>query len=256
MALGLSWGTGSSKQGTTTSAIEKLRSSETQRRQSEQDITGSGTSEQSFWTPEQQSLAAHLSGYLGGTMGGAPSAWQQAGTSAMQRAATGQGYSNIIDPKASNELYASIERQTLEDILPKATQALAGQANMAGMLRSGPALQMQMEQRDQIVNELAKTLAGLKYQDETQRRDIEREREGRQLPAAQAMTQTDPNQAAINNIMQMLGIRGTATEATQTQQHGETMDQVLQRIWRSMFDRSYGSSRSSNQSLGFSGSVI
>lgn len=253
MAIGLSLGTGSSDSHSRTSQLQRQRASQTQRTQGTTDTSGAGQVQSSFWTPQQQSLASNLSGYLSGGFG-QPSAWQQAGTSAMQQAATGQGYKDIVDPKAAQDLYASIEKQTLEDILPKATQALAGQANLQGMLRSGPALQMQLNQRDQIVNELAKTLSGLKYQDETQRRDIEREREGRQMPAGQAMTQMDPNQAAINNVMQMLGIRGTSTETSETQQHGESMTEALQRIWNSMFQRGYGSGGGSQQSLGFGGS--
>lgn len=230
MGLGISFGSSSKKEKGTQERDQTLTGTTSTTGQT----WGTGGTQSSFWTPDQQNLASKLSGYLSGNWGATPQ--QQTGIDALTRAATGQGYGSIVDPTRANELYASIEKQTLEDILPKATRAIAGEANLAGMLRSGPAMQMQLESRNQIVNQLMQTLAGLKYQDEQQRRQIEQEREGRQASAGQALFANDPNQQAIGNIMQLLGIRGATTEATQqqsSQQSTENIARILNELVKS-----------------------
>jgi hypothetical protein len=225
MGFGLSLGGSSKKEKSTTDREQELSGTTNTTGQS----SGWGGSQSSFWTPEQQGLAARLSGLLGGSWGGTSQA-QKTGVDSLTRAATGQGYQNIIDPKASNELYASIEKQTLEDILPKATNAIAKEANLAGMLRSGPALQMQLQNRNEVVNQLMQTLSGLKYQDETQRRDIEREREGRQASAGQALITSDPQQQQINNILSMLGIRGSASETSRQSTQQQSTEDIARQL--------------------------
>jgi hypothetical protein len=229
----------------------------------------SGSQQQSFWTPEQSNLAGILSNTLLGNLQNPDTQTQKlisgfqtgkgpaaAAAAAYKRAATGQGYGDIIDPKATEAMYAAIEKQTLEDILPKTTNAIAGNANLAGMLRSGPALKMQLENRNQIVNELAKQLMSLRYSDEQQRRQVAQEREGRQMAGAQGLQglteakinagMVDPQQATINNIMTMLGIRGTTTQQTQ-QNTSEQMTRALDEYIKS---KGKGSSGSAGFSLG------
>lgn len=167
------------------------------------------------WTPEQTGVAKTLGGQI---QTGMDSGWAQGQTqatpyenqalealsrylsgnqdaqAAYQRAMTGQGYTNYVDPKANEERYAAIEKQTLEDILPKTTQAIAKNANLSGMLRSGPAVQMQLDNRNAVVNNLSNTLASLKQQDEEAKRNMMATREGRQLEGAAASDQAAGNQ--------------------------------------------------------------
>lgn len=240
-----------------------------------QNITGtssgnvSGTNQTSFWTPDQQNLAGMLSNMMLGSMGGQQAnqtsdmiAKFQGGLKgvkgAFRRAATGQGYENIVDPTAANNMYAAIEKQTLEDILPKSAAALSKNANMAGMLRSGPALKMQLENQGQIVNELSKTLSGLRYSDEQQRRQIAQDREGRQMAGAQGLMGVrqaqinaglvNPQQNQINNILSMLGIRGTTNQTTD-QNTSQNMTQILQDYLKS-------NGKNSGMSGGFNASFL
>lgn len=164
-----------------------------------------------LWTPEQQKISKELYNQITGKAGtgatpydqprvagaSAPEATSlqqlqayqnmptlvQPATAAVTRALTGQGYSNIIDPERTNQLYASIEKQTLKDILPKVIEQTASDANVAGMFRSGKHARQQFENVNEVTNELMRTLAELKYQDELQRRGIEQGREERQLAA-------------------------------------------------------------------------
>lgn len=241
MGLGLSFGSSDQKQKSTRD--QNVTGTTTQ----SGSASGWGNTQSSFWTPEQQGLASQLSGFLSGTFG-QPTKRDQIANQALKRAASGEGYANIIDPAASDAMYAAIEKQTLEDILPKATRAMANEANLAGMLRSGPALQMQLDQRDQIVNELSKTLSGLRYQDELQRRQIEQDREGRQMTGAQALISANPQQQKINNILQMLGLRGTATEATQQQSQQQSIENLARTLVEKI--KGKGSQDSNGLSLG------
>lgn len=102
---------------------------------------------------------------------------------ALSRALTGTGYSNIVDPAAAENLYGAIENRTMKDILPKAIEAASTQANVGGMLKSGTGQQLVTDQIGQIVRALSEQLSALKYSDEQTRRDVAREREGRQLQA-------------------------------------------------------------------------
>jgi hypothetical protein len=62
-------------------------------------------------------------------------------------------------------------------------RSAAGQANIGGMLHSGTGQKLVTDEMGRIVRALSEQLAGLKYSDEQQRRDVAREREGRQLSA-------------------------------------------------------------------------
>lgn len=114
--------------------------------------------------------------------GNMPTYFGEAG-GALSRALTGQGYSNIVDPAAAERLYQSIQQRTMQDILPQVMRGAANEANIGGMLRSGTGQKLVTDEIGRITNALAEQLATLKYEDERQRRDIEREREARQLQA-------------------------------------------------------------------------
>ena len=116
------------------------------------------------------------------TYGQPPSYMGEAG-GALSRALTGEGYQNIIDPTATENLYKSIEERTLKDILPQVMRGAANEANIGGMLHSGTGQKLITDQMGEIVRALSEQLSALKYSDEQQRRDIAREREGRQLTA-------------------------------------------------------------------------
>lgn len=158
-----------------------------------------------FWTPEQKESAKRLySGTISPGLdrnqftgqptdienmtlanlrqftGSQPTLFPEA-TGALNRALTGQGYSNIVDPAAAEKLYGTIQDRTFQDILPQAVRSAAGEANIGGMLRSGTGQKLVTDEIGRITRALSETLAGLKYADEQERRSIEREREGRQL---------------------------------------------------------------------------
>jgi hypothetical protein len=153
-------------------------------------MTGFAQGMDQFSTPtdyEQQALG-NLKDYQSGI-----SPDQQA---AYQRAITGKGYDNIIDPSTTDALYNAIEKQTLESTLPRTTKAIAENANLSGMWNSGPAAQMEIDNRNQVVNQLATTLAQMRANDEQQRRQIALQREQNQLPAAQALDTATQNRLA------------------------------------------------------------
>lgn len=129
---------------------------------------------------------------LQGFTGAQPAYMDQAG-GALQRALTGQGYQNIVDPEAAERLYGAIQERTFKDILPQAVRSAAGEANIGGMLHSGTGQKLVTDEIGRIARALSEQLATLKYSDEQQRRDIERERESRQLTAV-------PQTGTIQNL--------------------------------------------------------
>lgn len=295
MGIGLSFGGSKQKQEGKSTTTQNLTGQTTtdqtgqSNTQQQQNTVGTGQTNTSLWTPEQQRLAQLFGTNLtqGLQTGFQPTTYQQTAlnqlgqfqagspqvTEALQRAMTGQGYQNIVDPAANDAKYAAIEKQTLQDILPKVIQGTANQANLAGMLRSGKGMQLQLDNVGQITNQLANTLATLKQQDEQQRRQIELDREGRQLPAAQ---QAQGNQLAqlqagfqyggaeqdmqYNNpltqqLMQFLGLRGQATQDTtqQQQQTGTTATQTQQKTVEDMIRDLYQQTQTKGKTTGMSG---
>lgn len=125
------------------------------------------------------------------------------GSGALSRALTGQGYQNIVDPAAAERLYAAIQDRTMTDILPRAVESAATQANVGGMLKSGTGQQLVTDEIGRVSRALMEQLAGLKYQDETQRRNIAREREARQL---QGLGQMGQQYNQIAPLLQMGGM--------------------------------------------------
>lgn len=87
--------------------------------------------------------------------------------------------SDIIDEAATDALYESIKRQVLEDELPELQNTLAGNANLSGMYFSGQHEVLQNDLLSDVQGQLLDTLAELKYEDETQRRELEAAREER-----------------------------------------------------------------------------
>lgn len=167
--------------------------------------------DQQFWTPEQQQLSKTLGPWLqswigqgatpyGGQFVAGPSKYEQGALDwlnkymgktpatygqaegAVSRALTGD-YKDIIDPTATEKFYGAIEKDVLKRILPKTTENLAQNANLAGVFRSGRHAQTQLENVADITSRLGETLAGLRHADEQTRREIARERERRQIEA-------------------------------------------------------------------------
>jgi hypothetical protein len=169
------------------------------------------------------------------------------GSGALSRALTGQGYGSIVDPAAAERMYQAIQDRTMKDILPKAVESASTQANVGGMLRSGTGQQLVTDEIGRVARALSEQLAGLKYQDELQRRDVAREREGRQLQGLGQMGQ-QYNQIApllqmggmerdiagtqFNNPMTQLalaylGLRGQAEEKGSASQTGWNIGQTV-----------------------------
>jgi hypothetical protein len=134
---------------------------------------------------------------------------------ALSRALTGKGYSNIVDPAAVEKLYAAIQDRTFQDILPQAVRSAAGEANIGGMLRSGTGQKLVTDEIGRVARALSETLAGLKYSDEQQRRDIAREREGRQLSAIPQVGNLSA--AELSRIMPGLQYGGAERDIAGTQ---------------------------------------
>lgn len=190
-----------------------------------------------YWTPEQKKASGQLWGsvmqpgykdyvsiYTGQPTdieqsgldllkdyGAGSSQLMEQGSGALSRALTGQGYQDIIDPAAAERLYASIQDRTMKDILPKAIESASTQANVGGMLRSGTGQQLVTDEIGRVVRALSEQLAGLKYSDEQSRRDILREREGRQTQALPLMG------SQYNQIAPLLQMGGMERDIAGTQ---------------------------------------
>lgn len=239
MGIGFSFGDSDKKEKSTTDRTQTM-SGQTSSWNGGQ-TSGSGSSQASFWTPQQQQLAGKLSGYLSNSWGKAPTAVQQTGLDALSQVATGK-YSD----DAMNSYYQALKKETLENLLPEATNTIAKQANLYGMLNSGAGLEQQLNKRNEIVNSLASTLANMQMQ-------TQQGREGRQASAAQALIASDPRQQQIANIMSMLGIRGTTSETSQ--QAGQTSQQSIENLARTLTDyiqqKGKGSASNEGYSFGF-----
>jgi len=237
MGIGFSFGDSDKKEKSTTDRTQTMSGTSSSGMTGQ--TFGSGSSQASFWTPQQQQLASKLSGYLSNSWGKAPSQEQQTGINALTQVATGQ-YSD--DPM--NSYYQALKKETLENLLPEATNTIAKQANLYGMLNSGAGLEQQLNKRNEIVNSLASTLANMQLQ-------TQQGREGRQTSAAQALIASDPRQQQIANIMSMLGIRGTTSETSQ--QAGQTSQQSIENLARTLTDyiKQKGSGSADNTGLSF-----
>lgn len=243
---GLNIGGSSGKQKSTTESDL----SQTGQRISNEYTSGwnTGQTRTSNWTPEQQRLASQLSGYLSGSWGGTNA--DKLAMSSLKRAASGEGYADIVNPEATDRLYAAVEKQTLEDLLPKSTNTIANQANLSGMLRSGQGLQMQLDNRNNIVNNLATQLAQMKYSDEQASRDIAREREARQIDAANSMIANNPTQRNIQNLLQYLGIRGATSESRQSQSQEQQQQDIAETLLKHLYEKTKGKTSGMNVGLG------
>lgn len=204
---------------------------------------GSSAYSKNFWTPGQTDVSNLLGNQIQQGFGqgmdqfSTPTDYEQTALgnlanfqqglspdqqAAYNRAITGKGYDNIIDPATTDALYQGIQKQTLEDVLPRTTKAIAENANLSGMWNSGPAAQMQLDNRNQVVNQLATTLAQLRSNDEQQRRQIAMQRENNQLPAAQALD------AATQNRLQAGFNYGNLPRQLAGQQYNNPLDQLAQ----------------------------
>lgn len=191
----------------------------------------------------EQTALKNLQAYGGQTPGYAGDA-----SAALQRALTGQGYSNIIDPTATENLYSSIQERTLKDILPQAVTAAAGEANVGGMLHSGTGQKLVTDQIGQIVRALSEQLSTLKYSDEQQRRDIAREREGRQLSAI-PQTQTLTSEM-LSRILPCLQYGGAERDIAGTQFQNPLTQLALQFLGLRGQENTTGSSDTTKWNLG------
>ena len=236
MGIGFSFGDSDKQEKSTTNRTQTMGGTSTSETTGQ--TSGWGSSQASYWTPQQQKLASQLTEVLGSSWG-KPTEAQQTGIGALTQAATG----NYSDD-AMNAYYAALKKETLENLLPEATDTIAKQANLYGMLNSGAGLQQQLDKRNEVVNSLASTLANMQLQ-------TARDREGRQMEAAKALISNDPHQQQINNIMSMLGIRGQTSETSQ--QAGKTSQQSIESLARTLTDyiRQKGKGSASNEGYSF-----
>lgn len=101
---------------------------------------------------------------------------------------------NIIDDAATDALFQRIKDQQINRVLPELQNTLANNANLSGMYFSGGHEKLQGDLLQETSASLLDTLAQMKYGDEQARRDLEAQREERRYGTLSDILKTSGTQ--------------------------------------------------------------